>query len=90
MRQKAFEDIRLAPELKAAMIEHQGREPDNFVESREATIENLPDLEGDPEARQLLSGLDDSLNELVEERRRSTNGDRAHRDESAEDDSGDQ
>jgi hypothetical protein len=70
----------MAPELKQAYINYHGFPPDNFVESGQATIEDLPDLNADPEAVRVLDALKQGVDEITKKRRNGgdTNGDTPH------------
>jgi hypothetical protein len=68
MREKPYTEIEsVKRELIDAVVEQHGGPPDNFVESGEATIVGLPDLDADPDARLLIDGLDARIRELTKE-----------------------
>jgi len=62
------------PELLEAVAEQNGREPDNFVESAELTMVGLPDLDADPEAKRVVDGIQEDIDELIRERTNGANG----------------
>jgi len=58
MRRKPFSEIRgISDEIKQAIIDYNGRPPDNFVESAEAGYTDLPDLDTNPDAVRALEVL---------------------------------
>jgi hypothetical protein len=77
MRQREFAKMRMAPELKQAYIDFHGFPPDNFVESGQGAIANLPDLNTDPEAIRVLEALETDLNEITREPRNGDGNDGA-------------
>lgn len=68
MRQKAFEKVLgISPDIKAQMLrQHKGHPPDNFVESAEGSINGLPDLDADPQARAIIEGLDAGIDKVID------------------------
>jgi len=69
MRIKPFEQMRgLTPEFEAAIKRNNGGEaPDNFVESAEGTILGRPNIDTDPQGKQMVDGLDKIIGEGFED-----------------------
>jgi hypothetical protein len=64
MRVKRFEDVNsINQQLKDGLLDEKGRPPDNFVESAEGTIEGRPNIDTDPQGRQLVEGLNSIISE---------------------------
>jgi hypothetical protein len=75
MREKPYMEIKsIAPELAEEAVKQHGRPPDNFVESGEATIVGLPDLDSDPEGRGVVEALDKAIASITKANRLSRNG----------------
>lgn len=66
MRSKPYTEIEsLSPGFVKDIVEQSGV-PDNFVESAEAAIVGLPDLDADPKARIIMGRLDEAIRKLTE------------------------
>lgn len=54
-----------SPELISAAVKHQGHAPDNFVDSPEAGLAQLPDLRRTEAGRKLGMALEERLRNMV-------------------------
>lgn len=68
MRSKPHTEIKsLSPTFVQQLTEEFGA-PDNFVESAEATFTELPSLDSDPSAREVVNRLEQARDQIVQDR----------------------